>query len=131
MINIWMLPEVPAAERSGHLMKKKIDEKSKITVYLMTLYSLFLSIGKLLFFTLPWVSIIYFRMKNYRIEFKINLDFWDYIYIFYFAYVFFFVPFLVFLMRILGSNAYLLFWYCIVLASSSFVFGFSLFKTFG
>lgn len=97
MINIWMLPEVPAAERSGHLMKKKIDEKSKITVYLMTLYSLFLSIGKLLFFTLPWVSIIYFRMKNYRIEFKINLDFW----------------------------------YCIVLASSSFVFGFSLFKTFG
>ncbi len=104
MINIWMLPEVPAAERSGHLMKKKIDEKSKITVYLMTLYSLFLSIGKLLFFTLPWVSIIYFRMKNYRIEFKINLDFWDYIYIFYFAYVFFFVPFLVFLMRILGSN---------------------------
>ena len=46
------------------LKKKKIDEKSKITVYLMTLYSFFLSIGKLLFFTLPWVSIIYFRMKN-------------------------------------------------------------------
>ena len=67
------------------LKKKKIDEKSKITVYLMTLYSFFLSIGKLLFFTLPWVSIIYFRMKNYRIEFKINLDFWDYIYIFYFV----------------------------------------------
>ncbi len=86
------------------LKKKKIDEKSKITVYLMTLYSLFLSVGKLLFFTLPWVSIIYFRMKNYRIEFKINLDFWDYIYIFYFAYVFFGVPFLFFLIRILGGN---------------------------